>query len=249
MLEFVDRFEVEAGGLVVAEQQSPLFQGVAGRAASTSSMMRAPPNERGRCSRSCPPFPVPTRRTGRTAFPHPALWEISCPHGRSRVLRVKRTDPIVSQSSLSGLRHPFREPLGVRCSSRGRATLRAGSRLVARDCRAGHRYRATAGCERIGGRAQPNRGPFDVNVRIGEVETIEHTRDNTGSATASSAPVPPGTFPDARRPTPGVLMPTGTRLSALRVMPPAKQLSATNRTVASFSVASRCPISLSTMRC
>ena len=30
MLEFVDRFEVEAGGLVVAEQQSPLFQGVAG---------------------------------------------------------------------------------------------------------------------------------------------------------------------------------------------------------------------------
>ena len=92
-------------------------------------------------------------------------------------------------------------------------------------------------------------GPFDVNVRIGEVETIEHTRDNTGSATASSAPVPPGTFPDARRPTPGVLMPTGTWLSALRVMPPAKQLSATNRTVASFSVASRCPISLSTMRC
>ena len=90
---------------------------------------------------------------------------------------------------------------------------------------------------------------LDVNVRIGEVETIEHTRDNTGSATASSAPVPPGTFPDARRPTPGVLMPTGTRLSALRVMPPAKQLSATNRTVVSYSVASRCPISLSTMRC
>ena len=40
-----------------------------------------------------------------------------------------------------------------------RTTVRAGPRLVARDRRAGHRYRPRQGRERLGSRAQPHRGP------------------------------------------------------------------------------------------